>query len=157
MCPEGQRGLPKERPPGALEQLPTLEPRSASRALVVEPHPAVRTVLEYLLTREGYAVETFTPGEPVVTTPGPALLLVAGDDDGLHVFLTGNADESLGGFVTGTPSSLGTFSGATGIRAFLPKPFGIADVLRVVRVVGDFDGRRRAFTEDLVDTTGEDG
>ncbi|MGH3148129.1 MAG: hypothetical protein ACRDTR_20270 [Rubrobacter sp.] len=155
MCPEGQRGLPRERPPGALEQLPTLEPRSASRALVVEPHPAVRAVLEYLLAREGYAVETFALGEPFVVAPGPALLLVAGDDDGLYVFSSGDAARALGGFVSGR--SPGNLSAATGIQAFLPKPFGIADVLRVVRVVDGFEGRRRVFAEHVADATGEDG
>jgi len=157
VCLEGQRGLPRERPPGALEPLPTLEPRNASRALVFEPHPAVRTVLEYLLAREGYAVEAFTAGEPFAAAPGSALLLFAWDDDGLYVFLSGDAAETLDGFVPGNGSSPGALSGAIGIQAFLPKPFGIADVLRVVRVVDGFEGRRRAFAEGVVDTKGEDG
>ena len=144
MCPEGQRGLPKERPPWALEPLPTLGPRNTSRALVVEPHPAVRTVLEYLLGREGYAVEVFATEEPFVAVPGPALLLVAaGDGGGLYVFLSEDVSETLGGFGPGASRSPLAFSGATGIQAFLPKPFGVEDVLRVVRVVGGFEGRRR--------------
>lgn len=156
MCPEGQRGLPRERPSGALEPLSTLEPRNTSRALVVEPHPAVRTVLEYLLGREGYAVEAFAAEEPLVAEPGPALLLVAAGD-GLCVFLSEDAAQTFDGFVAGGGGSPMTLSGATGIQAFLPKPFGVEDVLRVVRMVRGFEGRRRAFGLDARDTTGEEG
>jgi len=124
----------------------------------VEPHPAVRTVLEYLLSREGYAVEAVATEEPFVAAPGPALLLVAaGDGGGLHVFLTEDVSETLGGFVADIGKPPVAFSGATGIQAFLPKPFGVEDVLRVVGVVGGFEGRRRAFAEGMKDTTGEDG
>lgn len=144
MSPEGQRGLPRERPPWALEPLTTLEPRDTSRALVVEPHPAVRAVLEYLLVREGYSVEAFATEEPFVVAPGPALLLVAAQDGGgLYVFLSEDASETLDGFAAGTGRSLVDLSGATGIQAFVPKPFGVEDVLRVVRMVGGFEGRRR--------------
>jgi FixJ family two-component response regulator len=108
----------------------------------VEPHPAVLTVLEYLLVREGYAVEAFATEEPFVAVPGPALLLVA-VGDGLYVFLSEDVSETLGGFVPGTGGSPVAFSGATGIQAFLPKPFGVEDVLRVVKMVGGFEGRRR--------------
>jgi len=30
-----------------------------------------------------------------------------------------------------------------GIHAFLPKPFGVLDILRVVRAVGGFDARKQ--------------
>ncbi len=144
MCPEGQRGLPRERPPWALEPPTTLEPRNTSRAVIVESHPAVRAVLEYLLAREGYAVEAFATEEPFVAVPGPALLLVAAGDGGdLYVFLSEDVSEILGGFVPGTGGSAVAFSGAIGIQAYLPKPFGGEDVLRVIGMVGGFEGRRR--------------
>jgi FixJ family two-component response regulator len=142
VCPEGQRGLPRGRPPGALERIPTPQHRDAPRALIVEPHPAVRTVLEYLLGREGFRVEAFAPEEASAGEPGPALLLVAAED-GLYVFLSGNAAETLEGVVAGNGDVTGAFNGATGIRAFLPKPFGVRDVLQVVGMVGGFEGRRR--------------
>lgn len=122
----------------------------------MEPHPAVRTVLEYLLGREGYRVEVFATEEPFVATPGPALLLVAAGG-GLCVFLSEDAAETLDGFVADDGNPPGALSGATGIQAFLPKPFGAEDVLRVVRMVRGFEGRRRAFGPDVRDTTGEDG
>ncbi len=123
----------------------------------MEPHPAVRTVLEYLLGREGYAVEAFATEEPFVATPGPALMLVAAGD-GLCVFLSEDAARTtFDGFVAGDGSPPMTLCGATGIQAFLPKPFGVEDVLRVVRMVRGFEGRRRAFGLDVGDTTGEEG
>lgn len=122
----------------------------------MEPHPAVRTVLEYLLGREGYRVEVFATEEPFVATPGPALLLVAAGG-GLCVFLSEDAAETLDGFVADDGNPPVALSGATGIQAFLPKPFGAEDVLRVVRMVRGFEGRRRAFGPDVRDTTGEDG
>jgi hypothetical protein len=55
VCQDGQRDLPAERPLGGFERPTT--PEKTPRAVIVEPHPAVRAVLEYLLAREGYAVE----------------------------------------------------------------------------------------------------
>jgi hypothetical protein len=136
--PEGQRDPPIERPAGGFDGSSTPE---SSRVVIVEPHPAVRVVLEYLLAREGYTVET--PGEAPFA--GPALLLVAAEDGGgLHVFKTRNAAETLEGLSRGAHPSPGSLSGITGIQAFVPKPFGAGDVLRVVRAVSGFDGRRRA-------------
>jgi hypothetical protein len=123
---------------------------------VVEPHPAVRAVLEYLLGREGFRVEAFAAEGPLVATPGPALMLVAAGD-GLRVFLSEDAAETLDGFVAGDDGMPVTLSGATGLQAFLPKPFGVEDVLRVVGMIRGFEGRRRAFGSDAGDTTGEDG
>ena len=137
MCPEGQRGLAEGSPLGDLRPSPTAKARA--RAVVREPHPAIRSVLEYLLSREGYAVEVVVG---TAAAPGPALALVsAGDGGGLYVFACGDAAEVVGPAPAGDP--LDAFPGASGIRAFLPKPFGAADVLRVVRAVDGFDGRRR--------------
>ena len=137
MCPEGQRDLPVERPLGGFEGSPTPE---RPRAVIVEPHPAVCVVLEYLLAREGYSVEA--RGEAPFAAPGPALMLVAADD-GLYVFESRDAAAILEGLDPGISSSLEIFSGVKGIQAFVPKPFGARDVLRVVRAVRGFDGRRR--------------
>lgn len=121
----------------------------APRAVIWEPHPAVRAVLEHLLLREGYAVEVC--GEDREATPGPALLLAGAEDgSGLHVFRTrdvaGALPRLLGGVAPPGRPGLETF----GIHAFLPKPFGSADVLRVVWAVGGFDGRKKGprGTED---------
>jgi hypothetical protein len=135
--PEGQTGLPAGRPRGGFEGPPTPE---RSRAVIFEPHPAVRAVLEYLLTREGYSVEA--SGDTPLAREGPALMLVAAGD-GLYVFESRDAAETLETLDPGTASSFETMCGVTGIQAFVPKPFGAGDVLRVVRVVRGFDGRRR--------------
>lgn len=112
------------------------------RAVIWEPHPAVRAVLEHLLLREGYVVEVC--GDDREAAPGPALLLAGAEDgSGLHVFRTRDAAGALprlsGG--VGLPGVPGLE--AFGIHVFLPKPFGSADVLRVVWAVGGFDGRKK--------------
>ena len=146
MYPEGQRDLPVERPIGGLKGPLSPEFRKTSRAVIVEPHPAVRAVLEYLLAREGYVVETH--GEPLLAPPsappgGPALLLVAAEDgDGIYVFESRDDSEILRELRLGAKSSLETLAGVTGMQVFLPKPFGARDVMRVVRMVSGFDGRR---------------
>ena len=153
MYPEGQTGLPAERPPGGFGTSSTPE---RPRAVIVEPHPAVRAVLEYLLSREGYSVEG--GGETPTAAPGPALMLVAAGD-GLYVFESRDAAGALGALHP--EPSLETFAGVGGIKAFVPKPFGAEDVLRVVRAVRGFDGRRRPRPRKkarLENTTeGEDG
>ena len=140
MCPERQRDLPPERPVGGFERSSTTP--GISRAVIVEPHPSVRAVLEYLLAREGYTVEA--RGEAPVAAPGPALLLVAAEDgSGLYVFESRNAAETLEGLPLDVRTSPETLSGVTGIQVFVPKPFGAGDVLRVVRAVRGFDERKR--------------
>ncbi len=139
MFPEGQRGLVKGSPRGGPEVRPVGEFRGVGRAVVREPHPAIRGALEYLLSRQGYDVEV---AGVAAVEPGPALVLVsAGDGGGLYVFECGDAAEILER--ASGDDSLEAFSGVTGVRAFLPKPFGADDVLRVVRAVDGFDGRRR--------------
>ncbi len=110
--------------------------------MIYEPHPAVRAVLEHLLLREGYAVEVCGEGREAAS--GPALLLAGAEDgSGLYIFRTQDAAGALprlsGGVdLPGVPGLK-----AFGIHAFLPKPFGAADVLRVVCAVGGFDGRKK--------------
>jgi hypothetical protein len=138
--PEGQRDLPAERPLGGFERPST--PKKTPRAVILEPHPAVRAVLEYLLTQEGYAVEA--RGEAPFAALGPALLLVATEDrGGLYVFESRDAAETLEGLSHDWRTFPEELSGVAGIRVFVPKPFGARDVVRVVRVVSGFDGRRR--------------
>ncbi len=141
MYPEGQRGLPKGPPNGGPAKPPATKLAEAFRAVIVEPHPSVRVVLEYLLVREGYAVEAGE--EPFAVAPGRALLLVsATDGSGLYAFVSENAPDALAGFVSDNGRSFQTLPGVRGIEAFVPKPFGMEDVLRVVQVVDGFDGRR---------------
>lgn len=113
--------------------------------MIVEPNPAVRSVLEYLLVREGFRTEAHAEARFAVeglAEPGPALLLVAaGDGGGLHVVESRDVAVTLAEMSTATRASPGDPSGAAGIRAFLPKPFGASDVLRVVRAIGAFDRR----------------
>lgn len=137
MFPEGHLGLTKRSPPGGPETPPNAGFRGSGRAIVREPHPAIRSVLEYLLAREGYSVEVAVGTD---AGPGPALVL-ASAGDGLYVFECGDATEALK--QASADAHLEGFVGATGIRAFLPKPFGADDVLRVVRAVDRFDGRRK--------------
>ena len=152
MYPEGQPDLPAGRPGGGFEA--RRPPKG--RAVIFEPHPAVRVALEHLLLREGYSVDA--RGEGPFAVAGPALMLVGGED-GLHVFVSQDAAGTIEGLNPGISPSLETLSGVTGIRAFVPKPFGAGEVLRVVRTVRGFDGRRRHTRERRsVDvTTREDG
>lgn len=147
--PDGWREAPAERPTGALDgpatpgiPQPHVAPRGISRAVIVEPNPAVRSVLEYLLVREGFRTEAHA--EARFAEPGPALLLVAaGDGGGLCVVESRNVAGTLAEMSTATRASPGDPSGVTGIRAFLPKPFGASDVLRVVRAFSGSGGGDR--------------
>jgi hypothetical protein len=150
--PEGQPDLPAGRPGGGFE---ARQPPKG-RAVIFEPHPPVRVALEYLLLREGYSVDA--RGEGPFAVAGPALMLV-GVEDGLYVFVSQDVAGTIEGLNRGISSPLETLSEVTGIRAFVPKPLGAADVLRVVWTVRGFDGRRR-HTRDRrsVDMTSrEDG
>lgn len=153
MYPDGWREAPVERPTEALDGTATPgipQPPAVSRAVIVEPNPAVRSVLEYLLVREGFRTEAHAEALFAVeglVEPGPALLLVAaGDGGGLHVVESRDAAVTLAEMSAAARASPGDPSGAAGIRAFLPKPFGASDVLRVVRAVGGSDGHGRDRT-----------
>ena len=108
------------------------------RALVAEPHPRSRAAIEHVLTREGYKLVRGgeASGEPV--------LLFAGAGDGLHILEARDVAGALEGISGVSGPSRGEPSFALGIHAFVPRPFGVADVLRVARAVEGFDCRRRA-------------
>lgn len=126
------------RPVSGLEGTPTSEVRPESRleprpeprrAVVSEEQFAVRAVLERLLRREGYAVEVW--GGSLPPAPGPALVLVA-EAGGLHVL----AARDVGGFSPpGVEGSEDGWKPPDGEHVFVPKPFGVGDVLRAVREV----------------------
>ena len=152
MYPEGQPDLPAGLPGGGFG---ACQPPKG-RAVIFEPHPAVRVALEHLLLREGYSVDA--RGEKPFAVAGPALMLV-GSEDGLHVFVSQDVAGTIEGLNPGISQPLEKLSGVTGIWAFVPKPFGAGDVLRVVRTVRSFDGRRRHTRErrSVDATTREDG
>ena len=110
------------------------------RVLVAEPYPRSKAAIEHALLGEGYrVVDEDVPGD----YEAPVLLL-AGDGDGLHVLEARDVAGALAG-ISGVPGSLrGDRSPALGIHAFVPRPFGVADVLRVARAVSGSDCRRRA-------------
>lgn len=146
MAYPGREHRPPERPydTGIARALsPEVRPATGTpRSVVVEPHPAVRAVLEHLLLREGYAVEVCDHGREAA--PGPVLLLVGAEDgSGLYVFRTRDAAGALARLSGGADPPVGDGLKEFGIHAFLPKPFGVADVLRVVWAVGGFDGRKK--------------
>ena len=83
-------------------------------------------------------------GEGREAASGPALLLVGAEDEsGLYIFRTWDAAGALSQLLgradlPGVPGLK-----AFGIHAFLPKPFGAADALRVVWAVCGFDERKK--------------
>jgi CheY-like chemotaxis protein len=110
--------------------------------VIVEWHPAVQAVLEHMLLQEGYTVKTYGEAAQVAPERAPVLLLVsAKEGDGLYVFRTHDVSGVLAMLSEGANLSGPTLS-AFGIYAFLPKPFGIVDILRIVCAVGGFDGRK---------------
>ncbi|QIN77335.1 hypothetical protein GBA65_01075 [Rubrobacter marinus] len=112
----------------------------ARRAVVAEPCPRLRAAIEQALRGEGYrVVDGGLPGGSEGT-----VILLAGDGDGLHVLEARDVAGALVDLCGGQGMPRGVKSPALGIHAFLPRPFGAADVLRVARAVGGFDPRRRA-------------
>lgn len=136
------------------EARPSPETTWGDRAIIVELHPAVQAVLEHLLIREGYTVEAFggaseaAPGQLPFPT-SPVLLLVGAESgDGLYIFRTRDISGVLAALDGGPEPPEGDLPNgfnlsAFGIHAFVPKPFGILDILRVVHAVGDFDERKK--------------
>ena len=103
------------------------------------------------MAREGYLVEARedTGGDGLGSGPGPVLLLASPRMyDGLYVLETRDLAETLrsltGDGEPGLPAA--AVAAATGMYAYLPRPFGVEDVLRAVQAVSGFDGRRK-FTE----------
>ena len=133
----GRRPTPAPREPvlhehSARSPEPVFQGR---RAVVVEPHVRSRTAIEHALLGEGYGL---VDGE----FSGTPVLLFAGARDGLHVLEARDVAAVLEG-LSGGPGGLHGPPLAPGIHAFVPRPFGIADVLRVARAVDGFDCRRR--------------
>lgn len=116
-------------------------PRVRRRAVVAEQHPAVQAVLEHLLVCEGY--EVWCPRKALEELLGPVLLLV-GSEEGLHVLETRDVAGILAEALPGADLLHRFISRADGIRAYVPKPFGASDVLRVVWAVSGFDSRKRS-------------
>lgn len=110
------------------------------RAVVAEPHPRLRVAIEHALISEGYRLAC---GESFGGSEEPVILF-AGDVDGLHVFESCDVAGALADLYDGSGPVRGNRSPALGVHAFVPRPFGVADVLRVAQVVGGFDNRRRA-------------
>ena len=114
----------------------------------------MQAVLEHLLIREGYAVEAFgeaseAAAEQLLFPTLPVLLLVGAENgDGLYVFRTRDVPGVLAALDGDSEPSEGDLSiefnlSAFGIHAFVPKPFGILDIVQIVHAVGDFDERRK--------------
>lgn len=135
----GKHPLPASRetgfPPGAID---TPRPRfPGRRAVVAEPHPRSRAAIEHVLVREGYRL---VRGEEASEAP---VLLFAGAGDGLHILEARDVDGALRDIFEAPGPLRGEGSVALGIHAFVPRPFGVADILRVARAVEGFDCRRR--------------
>ena len=113
---------------------------AARRAVVAETHPRLRAAIEHALRGEGYRV---VDGELPCDSEEPVILF-AGIEDGLHVFEARDVAAALTDLCGSSGPRRGAGSPSLGIHAFVPKPFGAADVLRVARVVVGFDRRRRA-------------
>ena len=137
VVPRHQPPLPqRSAPEGHAPRHPVIPDR---RAVVVELHPRLRIAIEHALLGEGYrVVDGQLPGseEPVI--------LFAGDKDGLHVFEAHDVAGALTDLHEGSGPPGRDRSPALGVHAFVPRPFGVADVLRVALAVGGFDRRRRA-------------
>lgn len=106
-------------------------------AVVAEPHPRSRAAIEYALVCEGYEL---VDREGALEAP---VLLFAGAGDGLHVLEVCDVAGALRDILWVSGPSRGEGSVALGIHAFVPRPFGLADVLRVARAVEGFDCRRK--------------
>jgi DNA-binding response OmpR family regulator len=128
------RPVPESRPVHEAQQ---------GRAVIVERHPAVQAVLEHTLLQEGYAVKTYGEAAQVTPERAPVLLLVGAENgEGLYVFRTHDVSGVLATLSEGANLSGSTLS-TFGIHAFLPKPFGIVDILRIICAVAGFDGRKK--------------
>ena len=148
--PGGHRDWLARRPSPGFDSFPTSSAyptypdRKISRAVIAESHPTVATVLEHLLKREGYSVELWVKN--CALQAGPALLLASAEDrSGLYVFEVRDICRTLEELTINPGGLARSLSLAEGIHAFLPEPFGAADVLRVVRAVSGFDGSRERF------------
>lgn len=124
-------------------QIPDSQPRL--RAVIVEPHSSVRAVLEYLLMKEGFSVEVWREVPPATVQPGPALVLLAAEKlGGLCIFEVQDVSDALIDLSQDAVLLQESLGRAEGIWSYIPKPFGVGDVLRVVRAVSSFDARKKS-------------
>jgi two-component system, OmpR family, KDP operon response regulator KdpE len=122
-------------------------PPAAPHVLVVEDDPSVQSLLETLLTAEGYAVTTAGDGtaglrEAVRERPAVVLLdLVMPDLDGLRVLQEMRASAALAEVpvvvLTGRHEEIPSLEERLGAGRVFPKPFGVTDLLsRIAELTG---------------------
>jgi CheY-like chemotaxis protein len=115
--------------------------------LVVEDDPNVRSLIETLLSSEGYVVQTASDGLAglvALRERRPALVLLdmmMPDLGGLQVLETLRGDEGLAGVpvivITGRQESIPELRRALGPGNVFLKPFAVAELLaQVARVTG---------------------
>ena len=106
--------------------------------MVAEPHLRSRVAIEHALVHEGYKLVD----EEEASSEAPVLLF-AGAGDGLHVLEARDVTGALKNIFESPGPLRSDGAVALGIHAFVPRHFGVTDVLRVARAVEGFDCRRR--------------
>ncbi len=123
------------------------EPDTSPHVLVVEDDPSVRSLLDTLLTAEGYRVATASDGiaglsEAVADRPAVILLdIVMPDLGGMRVLAELQTNPSLAGVpvlvVTGRLEAIPSLQDQLGKGNVFSKPFGVADLLsRIAELTG---------------------
>ena len=123
------------------------EPDLTPHVLVVEDDPSVRSLLDTLLTAEGYRVATASDGiaglsEAVADRPAVILLdIVMPDLGGMRVLQELQANSALSGVpvlvLTGRLEAIPSLQDQLGDGNVFSKPFGVADLLsRIAELTG---------------------
>ena len=123
------------------------EPGGSPHVLVVEDDPSVRSLLDTLLTAEGYRVATASDGiaglsEALADRPAVILLdIVMPDLGGMRVLAELHADPGLAGVpvlvLTGRLEAIPSLQDQLGAGNVFSKPFGVADLLsRIAQLTG---------------------
>jgi DNA-binding response OmpR family regulator len=123
------------------------EPDTSPHVLVVEDDPSVRSLLDTLLTAEGYRVATASDGiaglsEAVADRPAVILLdIVMPDLGGMRVLAELRSNPSLAGVpvlvLTGRLEAIPSLQDHLGTGNVFSKPFGVADLLsRIAELTG---------------------
>jgi CheY-like chemotaxis protein len=118
--------------------------------LVVDPDPAIRTLILALMRREGYTAEAAGSAEQALALHGsthPSAVVVepriAGGIALLDALQRGDGDGRAkpGVIVVTTPDGHGTpYAGAPGVRAVLLKPFRLEELTDAVAACCDGKG-----------------